>query len=66
MRVNMLTEARDEYYSLEMARASYRLVHDVLELKPGMNVVITADSKSDMRVVGPMPRRCMLLEASRL
>jgi leucyl aminopeptidase (aminopeptidase T) len=47
----MLSEARDEYFALEMARASRRLVDDVLEVQPGMQVVITADSQTDWRVV---------------
>lgn len=51
MRVTMLAEARDEYLSYEMARASHKLVNEVLEVQPGMNVVITADSKTDRRVV---------------
>jgi leucyl aminopeptidase (aminopeptidase T) len=51
MRVSMLTEGRDEYYAFELARAARKLAEDVLEVKPGQNVVITADSQSDARVV---------------
>ena len=51
MRLSMVMEARDEYLAFELARASRRLAEEVLEVKPGTRVVITADTQSDMRVV---------------
>ena len=42
-------ESRNEYYALELNKAAYKLV---TELRPaaGKQVLITADSSSDMRV----------------
>jgi leucyl aminopeptidase (aminopeptidase T) len=51
MHMLSVVEARDEYLRFEMARASRVLVDDVLMMKPGQTVVITADSGSDARVV---------------
>ncbi|MDP2872000.1 MAG: hypothetical protein Q8P31_05610 [Bacillota bacterium] len=45
------TEPRDEYLSLEAAAGARKLVEDVMLVKPGENVVITADTSSDGRVV---------------
>jgi leucyl aminopeptidase (aminopeptidase T) len=45
------TEPRDEYYDLELARAAYKLVTDVRPVKPGQQVLVSADTASDMRVV---------------
>jgi leucyl aminopeptidase (aminopeptidase T) len=45
------TEPRPEYSSFELAAAARKLVEDVMLTKPGENVVITADSMSDARVV---------------
>lgn len=51
MLIQSTMESRDEYLRLEMARASRVLVDDVLRMRPGTTVVITADSGSDARVV---------------
>jgi leucyl aminopeptidase (aminopeptidase T) len=51
MRISMLAESRDEYYTFELARASHRLIHEVLDVQPGQQVLITADTQSDRRVV---------------
>lgn len=51
MRLASVMEARDEYLSFEMERAARKLAEEVLEIRPGMTVVITADTSSDARVV---------------
>jgi leucyl aminopeptidase (aminopeptidase T) len=45
------TEPRDEYYEIEVARAAHRLVTEVRPVEPGQQVLITADTASDARVV---------------
>jgi leucyl aminopeptidase (aminopeptidase T) len=45
------TEARDDYYSIELVLAAHRLVTEVRPVAPGQQVVITADTASDGRVV---------------
>ena len=45
------TETRREYLSFELAKAARKTVEEVMPVKPGENVVITADTKSDARVV---------------
>lgn len=45
------TEPRNEYYALELARAAYRLVTEVRPIVEGQQVLITADTATDMRVV---------------
>lgn len=44
-------EMTEKYLSFEVAGASYKLVKDVMLVEKGENVVITADSSSDQRVV---------------
>lgn len=44
-------EPRDEYRSFEVAAAARKLVEEVMLVKPGENMVLTADTASDMRVV---------------
>jgi leucyl aminopeptidase (aminopeptidase T) len=43
------TETNPEYLPFELAGAAKKLVQDVMLVKPGENVLITADSKSDWR-----------------
>ncbi len=45
------TEPRDEYYALELTHAAHKLVTEVRPLRPGAQLLLTADSASDMRVV---------------
>lgn len=45
------TEPRSEYYQLELAHAAHKLVTEVRPVRPGQQVLITADTASDMRVV---------------
>jgi leucyl aminopeptidase (aminopeptidase T) len=51
MRISTLSEGRDEYYEFEKARASHRLINEVLQVHSGQQVLITADTQSDKRVV---------------
>lgn len=51
MRLASVMEARDEYLSFEMERAARKLAEEVLAIKPGQTVAITADTMSDSRVV---------------
>lgn len=41
----------NEYRSFEVARAGRKVVEEIMLVQPGENVVITADTASDMRVV---------------
>jgi leucyl aminopeptidase (aminopeptidase T) len=45
------TEPRDEYYEYELAHAARRLVTEVRPIEPGQQVLITADTAADARVV---------------
>lgn len=51
MELSLGTEMRDEYLSWELGASARKLVEEVMLTKPGENVVITADTSSDMRVV---------------
>jgi leucyl aminopeptidase (aminopeptidase T) len=51
MRIGSVMEAAAGYYDLEMALAAKKLAEEVLEIKKGQTVAITADSASDARVV---------------
>jgi leucyl aminopeptidase (aminopeptidase T) len=45
------TETARQYYAFELAAAAHKLVAEVMLAKPGENVVISADTQSDWRVV---------------
>ncbi len=45
------TEPLDAYLSFELTHAAHKLVTDVRPLKPGQQLLITADTSSDWRVV---------------
>ncbi len=45
------TESRDEFFSMELAGGARKLVEDVMLVKERENVVITADTSCDKRVV---------------
>ena len=51
MELTIGTEMRREYLSFELAGAARTMVEEVMPVKPGENVVITADTGSDGRVV---------------
>ena len=44
-------EPRSEYLEIELAAAAHKLVTDFRPLKPGQQVLISADTSSDLRVV---------------
>ncbi|MCU4651800.1 hypothetical protein N8I71_03105 [Roseibacterium sp. SDUM158016] len=50
MRIDNLTETRDEYLDLELASAASRFVRDVIAMAPGAEVLVTTDSRTDLRV----------------
>lgn len=50
MKLSHITEPQIDYLSYEMAAASGVLVRDVLAVKPGDQVLITTDTRSDSRV----------------
>ena len=56
MRLQNVTETRDEYLALELAEAAAVFTRDVLRLAPGQQVLITSDGRSDMRVVHAVAR----------
>jgi len=45
------TEVREEYLNWELGASARKLVEEVMLTQPGENVVITADTSCDMRVV---------------
>jgi leucyl aminopeptidase (aminopeptidase T) len=45
------TEPRSEYYTFELAAAARKVLAEVMLSQPGENVVVTADTQSDWRVV---------------
>jgi leucyl aminopeptidase (aminopeptidase T) len=45
------TEVKEEYLSWELGASARKLMEEVMLTRPGENVVITADTSSDMRVV---------------
>jgi len=51
MELSIGTEVREEYLSWEVGGSARKLVEEVMLTQPGENVVITADTSSDMRVV---------------
>src|SRR3989304_3473018 len=51
MELKLGTEVAREYYSIEGIAAARKLVQDVMLTKPGEEVVISADTASDWRVV---------------
>jgi leucyl aminopeptidase (aminopeptidase T) len=51
MRFTLVTETRDEYYAFELAKAARVLCEQILEVRPGQTVVMTADTQSDSRVL---------------
>jgi leucyl aminopeptidase (aminopeptidase T) len=51
MEFTLGTEPRDEYYGLELAHAAHKLVTEMRPIEPGQQVLISADTASDGRVV---------------
>jgi leucyl aminopeptidase (aminopeptidase T) len=51
MELALGVEPRDEYRAFEVFAASRKLVEDVMLVKPGESVLISADTSCDMRVV---------------
>ncbi|MEM7721991.1 MAG: hypothetical protein AAF376_06425 [Pseudomonadota bacterium] len=50
MRLSNLSESRDEYLDVELAAAAAVFVRDVIAMDPGAEVLITSDSRTDLRV----------------
>jgi leucyl aminopeptidase (aminopeptidase T) len=57
-------EPTPEYYWIELGRMSRKLVEEFFPIKPGENVVITADTQSDWRVVQETARAVYALGAT--
>jgi leucyl aminopeptidase (aminopeptidase T) len=51
MKTDLGTETAPRYLSFELARTARKLVEEVFPIRPGEDVVITADTTSDTRVV---------------
>jgi leucyl aminopeptidase (aminopeptidase T) len=51
MELDKALEPAPEYYWIELGRMARKLVEEFFPIKPGENVVITADTQSDWRVV---------------
>lgn len=63
MELSIGTEPRPEYLSFELASATRKLVEQIMLAKPGENVVITADTSSDWRVVEATAKAAYAAEA---
>lgn len=50
MEYNIGIEMRDEYKSMEVAKGAIKLVRDIMLVQPDENVVVNADTATDMRV----------------
>jgi leucyl aminopeptidase (aminopeptidase T) len=48
---NLGTESRDEYWDVELVHAANKLVTEMRPVEPGQQVLITADTAADLRVV---------------
>lgn len=57
------TEPRQDYLSFEVALGARKLVEQMMLTKPGENVVITADTSSDSRVVEATAKAAYAAEA---
>lgn len=51
MELMLGTEPRREYYAFEVAATAHKMLAEVMLVKPGETVAITADTQSDWRVV---------------
>jgi leucyl aminopeptidase (aminopeptidase T) len=51
MEVHNRVESRREYLALEAALGARKLIEEIMLVKPGENVVLTADTSTDARVV---------------
>lgn len=49
------------FMDLEVARASYKIMHDLVQVKPGESVLITADSRTDFRPVEELAKAAEML-----
>ncbi len=52
-----------KYLDLEVARASYKLMHDLVKVQPGESVLITIDSCADFRVAEEFAKAAEMLGA---
>jgi hypothetical protein len=56
MRLSNISETRDEYLDLELAAAAGVFVRDVIAMAQGAEVLITTDSRTDLRVARAIAR----------
>jgi leucyl aminopeptidase (aminopeptidase T) len=64
MELDKALEPAPEYYWMELGRMSRKLVEEFFPIEPGENVVITADTQSDWRVVQETARAVYALGAT--
>lgn len=64
MELDKALEPAPEYYWIEVGRMARKLVEEFFPIKPGENVVITADTQSDWRVVQETARAVYALGAT--
>jgi leucyl aminopeptidase (aminopeptidase T) len=57
-------EPRSEYLQIELSAAAHKLVSDFRPLKPGQQVLISADTASDLRVVNAVAGAALAVGAS--
>lgn len=58
------SEMTKGYLSLEVAQAALKLVKDIMLIRKGENVVITADTSSDSRVVEAVSKAVYMVEGN--
>jgi leucyl aminopeptidase (aminopeptidase T) len=64
MELDKALEPAPEWYWIELGRMARKLVEDFFPIQPGENVVITADTQSDWRVVQETARAIYALGAT--
>jgi len=57
-------EMTNDYLSYELSKAAMKLVKDVMLVQKDENVVITADSSSDRRLVEAVAKAAFTLDAN--
>jgi hypothetical protein len=56
MRLTTLTDTREEYPDFELGHAAALFVRDVVAMPPGVDVPITTDNRTDLRVARAIAR----------
>ena len=57
-------EMAPDYLSYEVSKAAYKLVKEVMLVKPGENVVVTGDTSTDKRVLDAIMNAAYIVGAN--